>query len=193
MERAAFGRPFFYCKMIPSEQGSAAMILRLTCLLTFVVLLSGAANAATPSPRLSCNLFGWKNVERFDSVSAMQPRVVKFFLDRLAAQANAAERADLMAERDAAWQATDAANAGAPLPIRRFIEGLKFGNRWFVWYERGGKNPTTHVVAYDNTPSSPAPILVGHLTTVPGDLCAVTRALLTARMLPRGGLDSGGW
>lgn len=83
------------------------MILRLMCLLGLVILLSGAAAAAIPSPAPTCHLFGWKNIERFDSLPAMQPRGAQFRLDRVAAQANASERSRLMAERDVKRQATD--------------------------------------------------------------------------------------
>jgi hypothetical protein len=167
------------------------MIIRLICLCGLLLLAQAEAAFAAPSPRLSCNLFSWKNVERFESLSAMRPEVVKMLLDRLGSQANAKTRSNLMAERDAIWAGE--ATAESPLPSRRFIYGLRFGNRWIVWYERGGKTHSSHLVIYDFLPATPAPILVGHLTTGVNDLCPVTRALLNARILVRGGLDNGAW
>lgn len=169
------------------------MTFRLAWILGFFLLTQTAAAAAvSPSPKLSCNLSGWKNVERFESLSEMRPEVVKFLLDRLASQ-TAAERSGLMAERDAPWQATDVADPNYPLPLRRFISGVRSGNRWFIWYERGGKSYSTHLVAYNFSPPAPSPILVSHLTPLLNDLCPVTRTLLSARVLSRGGLESGPW
>jgi hypothetical protein len=168
------------------------MIIRLICLCGLLLLTQAeAAFAETPSPRLACSLFSWKNVVRFESLSAMRPEVVRMLLDRLGSQANAKTRSNLMAERDAIW--ADGATPDSPLPSRRFLYGLRFGNRWIVWYERGGKTRSSHLVIYDFLPATPAPILVGHLTTGMNDLCPVTRTLLNARILVRGGLDNGTW
>jgi hypothetical protein len=168
------------------------MIFRLVWILGLVLLVQTAtAEAATPSPKPSCNLFSWKNVVRFESLKTMQPEVVRILLDRFGPQT--ADRSNLMAGRDAPWQGTDMADPAHPSPLRRFIYGLKFGHRWFIWYERGGKNYSTHVVIYNFAPGAPAPILVTHLIPRLDDLCAVTRTLLTARILPRGGLDGGAW
>ena len=168
------------------------MTIRLICICALLLMAPlEAALGATPSPRLSCNLFGWKNVQRFESLSAMRPEVVKMLLDRLGSQANAKTRSNLMAERDAAW--ANGVVPDAALPSRRFIYGLRFGNRWIVWYERGGKAQSSHLVIYDFLPATPAPILIGHLTTATDDLCPVTRTLLNARIVVRGGLDNGAW
>ena len=142
------------------------MIIRLICLCGLLLLAQAEAAFAAPSPRLSCSLFSWKNVERFESLSAMRPEVVKMLLDRLGSQANAKTRSNLMAERDAIW--ADEATPDSPLPSRRFIYGLRFGNRWIVWYERGGKTHSSHLVIYDFLPAPGRPFDDGGERPVPG-------------------------
>lgn len=159
--------------------------------LGFALLAQTTAVMAAPSPKPSCNLFTWKNVTHYETLGSMNPTVVKFLLTRFGPQGT--DQSNLLAERDAPWQATDALDPEHSLPLRRFIYGLKFGSRWYIWYERGGKTYSTHLVAYNFAQDAPAPTLVAHLTPLLGDLCPVTRTLLTARLRPRGGLDSVPW
>lgn len=69
------------------------------------------------------------------------------------------EGRSLIAKREQDFNLSDAVEAG--LPGRRFVQGGHLGDRWFIWYERGGFAPSMNVVAYQLSGMSAKPDLLG--------------------------------
>jgi hypothetical protein len=83
----------------------------------------------------------------------------------------------VMSDRGGPFNATDAISDPA-VPSRRFVHAGRSGDLWFVWYERGGRGYTTHLVIYriPNEAMPAEPVL--HLSIQPDNLCTATDGAL---------------
>ena len=62
-----------------------------------------------------------------------------------------------MAPRDSDWQVTDVI-LDPTLAERRFIQGIRDGTRWYVWFEQGGMGRWLAIAIFDLPKSANAPV-----------------------------------
>ncbi len=165
------------------------MFLRMILATAVLLSLTSASTAQffDRSPTPSCTKT-WTAVTFYERLDAMPPDIIEAFATLLGGNKKPQELASWIAERNHEWGATDVRPAN--VPSLRFIYGLKNRDRWFVWYEYGGIARGAIVVAFDSDPSTSKPSLVARLYSRSEEVCAVTYALMSARITPGGGLDN---
>lgn len=149
-----------------AQNGGAALALAL--------LAGCAANAEPKNNDLACKFR--HDVREVDSFGAMPSAIQDYLKPKFDFDD---PHTGGIAPRDGKWNATDVVMTDAP--FRRFIRAGHAGDKWFLWYERGG-------IAYFKVlavfgPGSPSPVLA-HMTSPTPDLCAATDKALDGKGPP---------
>lgn len=153
----------------------AAVAVRLLRGAAMLVLLTGSARASPPVPPtpqadLDCK-FRHATVE-IDALDKMPKPVADFIRSET----------DGMAPRGDFFNSTDVIVASAP--GRRFIRAGHAGDRWFLFYERGGIVYSKNIAVLSLAPGQTNPRLLAHLGYFREDPCALTDAVLDGRAVP---------
>jgi hypothetical protein len=125
----------------------------------------------------------WSHPTHWPSCRMRQEAVVFHRLEDMpeSIQADFRRRIGRVAALNDAFNPGDVVYVGDPTPERRFLQGVRRGGYWFIWYEHGGIGLHRHVLTYaigvDGIPPDqrPAVALVSNLT---GDPCSATDAIL---------------
>jgi hypothetical protein len=133
-------------------------------------LFACSAQADDVTADLACKLH--HGVSEVNAFSKLPPPIAKFVLARTGE----------MAERDQFFNATDV--IVKPAPMHRFIRAGHTGDRWFVWFERGGIAYSKNIVVFDLTAGQNQPRLVRHIRYFRENPCALTDAALDSAPMP---------
>ena len=153
--------------------------MRAVAAVITVILWTAGSAAAAPGPSVSCPALAKDGA--FLSLDQMDPRIVAELLRRFA-QGQPYDLNQLIAPRDGDWQATDVIMPGPTLPGRRFIQGGRVGDIWYVWYQTGGIAVMYHAAVFELPPAAERPRLRAHTAGRLDDLCPFTTAQLTGRV-----------
>ncbi len=147
------------------------------CVFAFALVTGCASDAGTQPGSLSCKFR--QSVQEVNSFEAM-PMAVQ---DNLKPRFNFDDpHTGGIAPRDGKWNATDVVMEDAP--FRRFIRAGHAGDKWFLWWERGGiaywREFAVFALAGGNV------IVMAHGNLPPDNPCVATEAAMDGR-LPTGG------
>ncbi len=101
--------------------------------------------------------------------------------------------ATLMADHDGDWEATDVVRPGSKLLFRRFIQAGQSGDRWYVWYERGGIAHFDYAVVLALPAGGAAAQVIMHASGMAEALCSATGPALAPDFAGDGGAAAIGW
>jgi hypothetical protein len=158
------------------------MIARAAALGIGLALVTVPALADDVSADLACKMH--RDVRDVNAFDAMPPAVVSFVRAKMGA--GKLPNDEIIAARGAAFNATDVIVGHAP--GRRFIRAGHAGNKWFLWYERGGiaYSKSIAIVALDGGKAS----LVAHIGYEHENPCALTDAALDGKVAVDNGLSN---
>jgi len=133
---------------------------------------SGCANAANnPSPNIPCTLPG-ADAQTFLSIDVMAPEI-KAALARQFGDPTGQRIA--MAPRDGNFNIGDALDEETVnWPFHRFIQGGRWGDRWYVWYEYGGIAYGVRAEIFDLPKQASAPQMLFDQSVSSAEICKTT-------------------
>jgi hypothetical protein len=141
--------------------------------------LTGAACAQT-NLKVDCpQLTERKGTEHVYALKDVPDPIVKDLLRRFhdrtmdmpgSPDAENRKKLEGLADRDGQWNPYDTAPPWQPM--RRFMQGGHEGQRWYLWYERGGYTRTVHAAIYELDREYPR--LISQFSTEPEGLCSAT-------------------
>jgi hypothetical protein len=145
-----------------------------------VLACAACAHAAdNPSPNIPCTIPG-DGAQTYSSLDAMAPEI-KAELARQGGDPSGQHIA--MAPRDGNFNIGDALDGQTVnWPFHRFIQGGRWGTRWYVWYEYGGIAYGTRAEIFELPPGASAPRVIFDQSIGASEICEVTiRQLIGAR------------
>lgn len=152
---------------------------RFAAAIAAVIIAAAGSAEAAPGPSVACPTLA-KDGSVFLSLDQMDSRIVAE-LQRRFAQGQAYDISQLIAPRDGDWQATDVIMPGPMLPGRRFLQGGRVGDTWYVWYQTGGIAIMFHAAIFELPHAAEQPRLRAHTAGRLDDLCPFTMAQLAGR------------
>jgi hypothetical protein len=131
-----------------------------------------ASAEQTPAEPLAIGCTLGHRGQQFELLSTMPHQLVEDFLSHL--RSHSGEPFPLIAEPQQAFNVTDAVDPS--LSMRRFVRGGASENAWYLWYEKGGRSRSLHVVVYVGGRDDFR--LVAHTSTSLEKICSTTDELL---------------